>query len=459
MAIKVNQESGQLACVSADWPMLRALNGGSRAMREGKTDYLPKWPKEDQDTYNCRLATATLHPVFRHTCEIMSAKPFARPISMTGVDAIEKWFDDVDLQGTPLQSFAHNLMFQCLSYGLTCVLTDMPTATNIKTRADEVKAGIRPYLTVYPAWSILGWTSANNKLTMIRLAETVTEQDGDWGVKFVKQVRVLRPGTWEIYRQVENNPEEWFVYQNGRTTVKEIPVVFFYGNKLSFGVGQSPLIDIAFNNVKHYQSESDQDTIGHVARVPILFGTGFQPTDNITIGSSDAVIAEDATATLQYVEHSGEAINSGRQALLDLEDRMRMAGADLTSGHRPGLLTATQVDSEGEGNRSKLQAICENFEESFEACLGFMAEFVNAPTEIEFEVFKDFGAASPLEPQLITIAVTSGIISKRTAFEELTRRGIISPECTWEDETKRLTDQGPIEPLALTPQAKPKEVA
>jgi hypothetical protein len=35
-------------------------------------------------------------------------------------------------------------------------------------------------------------------------------------------------------------------------------------------MGISPLRDLAYLNVKHWQSQSDQDTILHVARVPIL---------------------------------------------------------------------------------------------------------------------------------------------------------------------------------------------
>lgn len=446
-ATQVNQPSGQLDSVCKEWDMLQALVSGTGAMREGKEKYLPRWPKEDGDTYTCRLASATLYPAFRHTCEVMAAKPFCRPPLVDGVDSIKPLLDDVDLQNTPLQTFAHNLMFQCLAYGLTCVLVDMPQVRGLKTKADEIAANVRPYLTVYPAWTILGWNvDRSNNLQMIRLKETVLEPDGDWGIKSVEQVRVLRPGTWEIWRQVEKQPDRWGVYDSGTTSINSIPVVFFYGNKLGFGVGQSPLIDLAYNNVKYYQSESDQDTINHVARVPILFGTGFQPTDDITIGSSDAVIAQDPTATLQYVEHSGEAIGSGRTSLQDLADQMRSTGADLINSSRPGTVTATQIDSEGEGSRSKLQAICENFEESFEDCLVLMCAFVGDKTSTEFEVFKDFGSTSPLEPQILTVAVTTGIISKQTAFEELARRDIISPECTWDIESGRLKAQGPIAP-------------
>jgi hypothetical protein len=49
-----------------------------------------------------------------------------------------------------------------------------------------------------------------------------------------------------------------------------IPFVPLYGTRLAFMMGISPLRDVAYLNVKHWQSQSDQDTILHVARVPIL---------------------------------------------------------------------------------------------------------------------------------------------------------------------------------------------
>lgn len=40
--------------------------------------------------------------------------------------------------------------------------------------------------------------------------------------------------------------------------------------------GKPPLIELAHLNVKHWQSQSDQDNILHVIRVPILVRIGIQ---------------------------------------------------------------------------------------------------------------------------------------------------------------------------------------
>jgi hypothetical protein len=48
--------------------------------------------------------------------------------------------------------------------------------------------------------------------------------------------------------------------------------------RCAFGDGEPPLLDLAYLNVKHWQSQSDQDNILHIARVPILALIGVRTT-------------------------------------------------------------------------------------------------------------------------------------------------------------------------------------
>ncbi|MCV5359812.1 DUF4055 domain-containing protein, partial [Escherichia coli] len=83
-------------------------------------------------------------------------------------------------------------------------------------------------------------------------------------------------------------------------------------------------------NIKHWQSQSEQDNILHVARVPLLVAYGLDRNEELTVGASTATIFEDRTKNgLEYVEHSGAAIESGETSLEKLENQMRHAGAKL----------------------------------------------------------------------------------------------------------------------------------
>ena len=439
----VSHQSDAVKAMAAEWPMLEALVGGTKAVRDAGKLFLPQFPKETGDSYNSRLKTATLFPAFARTCGVMAAKPLARPIGIEGLPTeFEPWLEDIDRAGTDIHGFSSQILFDCLQKGVTGVLVDYPRADGVKTKAQEKQAAVRPYLTRYPAETILGWRTevgeSNAVLTQLRLLETVEEPDSEWATVAVRQIRVLTPGGWQVWRK-NTKTDEWLLYEEGTTTLTKVPFVFFYGIKKGFGLGASPLLDLAYLNVEHYQSASDQQTILHVARVPILFARGFSETDNLTIGANSAATSMSETAELKFVEHSGAAIDAGRQSLLDLEDRMRQSGAELLV-QKPAVTTATQIVSEGDANRSTLQRIAEAFEDSLETCLNLMGEWVGQTIETEVGVYKDFGASnlSDASAAILVNAEANGIVSKETVFTQLQRMDIVPQEVEFEDETTKV---------------------
>ncbi len=440
----VRSESEAISAMGTQWPMILALLSGTSAMRKGTTKYLPQWPNEQAESYASRLATATLYPAFSRTVEVMASKPFSKPVAIDEgtPPRIVEWLDDVDLSGRNLHSFAADVMLDCISYGLSGVLVDYPQASQVRTRADEMVTGVRPYFAHYKPQSIIGWKSTKRNgmevLTQVRLLESVEEEDGPFGTKQVEQVRVLEPGLWFVYRKLG---DDWVIYEEGTTTLSEIPFVFFYGIRKSFGIGLAPLLELAFQNVEHWQSLSDQQTILHVARVPILVTVGADNT-SITVGASSAV-GLPVGADMRFVEHSGQAIEAGRKSLLDLEERMRQTGAELLV-LKPGDITATQVTSENEANRCTLQKIVEVFEDCLDQCLQYMADWVGEAEGGSVSLFTDFGAATLGEAsaELLLKANQSGKLSDETMFDEWKRRGIISPENEWDDEQERISEQG-----------------
>lgn len=444
---KVDQRSAAVDAMAAAWPVIDALVGGTLAMRKAGKLFLPQWPKEDDESYKERLGTAVLFPAFTRTTEVLASKPFARPIKVENVPArVEEMFPNIDMMGTDLHAFCGQAMMACLRYGLHGVLVDAPEAEGVKTKADEKKAGVRPYMTHYPASSILGWRAAKNAdgsyLTQLRLMEEVTEPDGLFGEQIIQQVRVLTPGAWEIWRQektADGTKQQWVKVKEGTTTIKVIPFVFFYGLRDGFGIGKPPLLELAHMNVEHWQSASDQQTILHVARVPILFGKGFTAKDKIVVGSKAATISLNEKAELKYVEHTGAAIEAGAKAIHDLEDRMRETGAELLT-ERQGEVTAQQVNSEDEDNRSTMQKIAEEFEDALESCFKLMALWLGEQSTPEVEIYKDFSAADLFgkSGDLLMSAVDKKIVSKQTAREHLKRADVLAHDLDETEEIKRL---------------------
>lgn len=454
MPLAVNERTSEIERLAKEWPMLEALVGGTTAMRDAGEKFMPKFPSEEIESHKARVRTATLFPAFRRTAAVMAAKPFAKPLTLsedTPPD-IEAWADDIDREGVNLHAFAGEMLLEALQFGLCGVLVEAPKAINTtrpSSKAEQARAGVRPYFVRVKHSQILGYRveRANGRLLMsqLRIAEPTTVPDGDYGEKTVERVRVLTPGAWEVWEKVgSNGVMSWVKIEDGKSGLPVIPFVPFYGTRLGFMCGVSPLVDLAHLNVKHWQSQSDQDTILHVARVPILFASGFPEDTSIAIGASTAVRSTDAAADIKWVEHTGAAIGAGRESLADLQEQMIQAGAELLV-KRPGARTATESAGDAEANKSDLQRITETFEDGLDQALQYMADYAGLGTGGEVSLYKDFGAATLTDAsaQLVVTMQQGGLISNETAIREMQRRGALSDNIDPDDEAERVAMQDP----------------
>jgi hypothetical protein len=450
MADSVRKESSAVSAMSQHWQIITDLLGGTPAMRKAGKRHLHQWANEDNESYADRLKVATLFPAFGRTIEVLAGKPFSKPLTL-GDDVparLKPWTDDIDLQGRNLHSFAASVLGQALAYGLSGILVDYPPVSGIRTAADEQKAGVRPYFVQIHPQNLLGWRSERvngaEVLTQLRLLECITEYDGDFGEKVIEQVRVLYPGRWETWRKKEgSSTEEWVLYAEGVTTLKKIPYVPVYGNRTGYMTAKPPLLEMAHLNVKHFQVQSDRDNIVHMGCVPILFAKmlGEAP---ITVGASSAIKSESPDADLKYVEHDGKAISAGRDLLLDLEDQMRQAGAELLV-IKPANITEAQTQADNEQGRCALQRTTEDLEDALDQAMQIFAEWVGEKTGGHVTLHKDFGVEmlASISADILQKMGASGNLSQETVFEELQRRNIVRPELTWEQERERLDAQGP----------------
>ena len=444
---KVSEEAANLQthCARID-----ALLGGTYTMRKAGKQYLPQWRGEDDESYGLRIAVATLFPAYARTIDVLSAKPFSKPLTL-GEDVPERlkpWLQDVDLSGRDLHSFLSEITQEAMGYGFAGILVDFPKAGNLVTKADEQAAGVRPYFVQVHVQNVLGWLPKNatslKGLTQLRMLEIVSVPNGDFDTTEIEQVRVLGRGTWKTYRQREaSSKKEWVLHDEGRTTLQTIPFVPVYGKRLGYMRATPPLLELAYANVEHWQTKSDRQTNLHMLSVPILFARMLEAAV-LTVGAGSAVKAEHPDADMKYVEMSGAAVEAGRLALLDLEDQMRQAGAELLV-IKPGNVTESQTLADNEQGACALQKIAGNVEDAGDQALQFMAEWVGEAEGGHITIFKDFGAASLAEASadLLFKSAAGGKISGETYFNELQRRGILSPDLDWETEQERIQSSGP----------------
>lgn len=471
MALAVNDRSPAIVKLARHWAVTEPLMEGTLAMRDAGEALLPRFANEDVAAHQTRLKLTTLFPAFKRTVLVMAGKPFSKlailsedcPVEIKGQpadpkvpgsEAIEGWADNIDREGVNLHSFASEMLIEALAHGLCGILVEAPRpitgANGVPTRKEQAKAGVRPYWVRIKHNQILGYQISRENgpavLTQLRLAETAEVADGPWGTKTVNRVRVLTPGAWEVWEQNGTSPgkdAEWAMIDSGQTVVPYISFVPLYGFRRGLMDGESPLLELAYSNVKHWQSQSDQDNMLHFARQPILVATGFADTDDIAIGAATAIKTSNENAKVTWTELQGQSIAEGRTSLAALEEQMIQAGAELLT-KKPGSRTATETSNDAEANKADLQRIVETFEDALDTALKMTADYSALPCGGKVTLFKDFGAAllTDASAQLVVNAQQSGLISKVTAITELQRRGTLSADIDADDEAEKVAAEG-----------------
>jgi hypothetical protein len=446
--------------------MVETLKGGTVAMRAAGPTYLPRNVAELAEEYTARLTRSFLFAAYARTVELMVGKVFAKPVEPgdTVPDELREWLADVDLEGTDIHAFAARFCEAAFDEGLAHILVDLPNTAPADTLADERALGVRPYWALIRASAVLGWRSVveNGKpvLSQLRVAETATVPDGEFGEKTVDRVRVYeRDGSWTLWQAVQGSGTEqaktYSLILDGRLSIGKIPLVTFYARRTGYMTGAPLLEDLAWLNVEHWQKSSDQSNILHVARVPILFAKGIQATGGLVVSPNSVVTAEGEHADLKYVEHTGAAITAGQLDLDALVDRMAALGVDILIKKRPagGTADATATGkaiTEG-GENSVLGNLARNLKQTLDHALRLTGEWVKRDPETVGGIDMDTQLGVPAADrsdvaELVKLRV-SGEISAETLFAELQRREILDPSITYEDERQRIESEGP--PLGM----------
>ncbi|WP_413724660.1 DUF4055 domain-containing protein [Sodalis sp. RH16] len=429
------------SCMVDDWDLIDALMGGTKGMRGAGEKYLPRWPNEDIDAYKCRLKVATLLPALEETIKGMNGRVFADETTLSAdtPDDIKFYAENFDLAGNNLDVWAQQFFNKAMERGLCHALVDYPRIEGVSNLAQEKAVGARPYAIIIDPRQLIGWKSARTAkgetLTEIRIMECVTVPDGEWGEKEVLQIRLLRPNYCALYQKQQdaNNQAVWALTDEWATTMDTIPLVTLYTKRTGFMTASPPLLNLAHLNVKHWQSQSDQDTILHVARVPILSVFGLADDQELTLGASTAMKFNDRTKQgVEYTEHTGASIDAGQASLDDLLDQMRMAGAKLLRKENTSTKSVDQVGQETMQEDSPLYTMANSLEDALDNVLQFMADWrgMDDGGNVEIHTELDMSSLSVDAPGVTALvsAYQAGAIRKVDLVRDLQTLGLIDAD-------------------------------
>lgn len=430
--------------------MFDALLGGTETMRQAGKLFLPQWAQETDAAYRDRLATSTLLPVLKETVANMVGRVFFQDMDTSLVaDSVKELLPNFDWQNNAMNVFCAHWFADALAKGASYVLVDYPENSGGVTLADEKRLGLRPYAVLIKNSDVLGFRYEMRAgcavLTQFRYKQTIMAYDGEFGEQAIEQINVHEVGRVRRYRK--NSEGELFLHsetalmKNGEP-LDFIPVVDLVLEKTGFFAGQPPLLELAYLNVKHWQSQSDQDNITHYVRAPLLQYQGSAEMEKIALAAG-YLIQVGENGALSYVEHSGAAIQTGAAALEKLEQDMQIAGAKLLTQTKLAL-TDTQARDEAERGVSLLRHYANLLEDSIGRVLDIMAfwqgQSDGGSVDISGSIDADYSPTISLD--VLVKMNAAGVLSDETLFDEAKKRGIISPMREWAAEKERLALQG-----------------
>ena len=446
--LTVNQPTKAFEELNKVWNKTRSLMGGTEAMRDQEEKYLPREPAETRKSYENRLARSVLFNAYRETIETSTGRPFSKPIQFENFGSrFLELNENIDLQGNNIDVFARNWFKTALAHSNAYVIIDYPKRPDIEGRADEPPSledervlGLRPYWRIVEPYRVIGWRAVIVGGVVIPIQIRIREKAdvfvGLFDTIEVERVRVLEPGSFQLY-QKDPTSGRWGLEDSGvfldaqGKQLDFIPIVnFVIGEEIGFMQARPKFEDLADLNILHWQSQSDQQNILHVARVPILFGSGFHDEDDIEIGSSRWIKGPEGS-DLKYVEHSGAAIEAGRQSIEDLENQMRIMGAEILV-RDPAKVTATQKVLDTDEALSDLENGVVRFEDAMAQAYDLTNRWLgDSPDAVgEIDIFKDFGISAQAfeETQILLQTRLAKQITQETFLMELKRRGLIGDD-------------------------------
>lgn len=430
------------------WHLLHDLLGGTSTMRVAAGTWLPMEPEESSKAYIVRLNRSILYNAFADTVEKISSKPFSRSVTLEGTlpGVLEEIEHDVDGSGTNLTQFCNDLFTAECIYGLTHILVDFTNLVEVDddgteverdtlSMADERNAGARPIFIHIKPPALIGWKAekvdGRDVLSEIRIAEVRIEQVGQYGDKEVNFVRVYGIDSWELWKQTED--DKWAMESSGTHTFGSVPLVTIYINKTGFMQANPPLLDLAWLNLAHWQSYSDQRNILRFARTAILFAKGLTDEDisrKVTLGPNRIFRTTSEVADMKYVEHTGASIAAGERDLRTLVEEMEVLGLQPLIG-QSGNQTATGKAIDEAKSQTSVQAWIRNEENGIREAYILAAEWLKAgeiSDDFAINIFNEFGLSMRANEDIAALLQmrAKGMISHDTFITEVKRRGILS---------------------------------
>lgn len=456
-----------------DWKKVRDVISGERAIRRGGVTYLPRPSGMDDSEWNCYLERAHFFNATGRTADGLHGAVFEKKpvISDNPPEALKNLLEDVDRSGRGIDQFASDCVWDALPTNWGGIFVDYPEADEKTDRGTAEKLGLRAYAAWYTAESVINWRYENrgNKkvLTFIVLHEPYEQKKAsdEFSSEIKNRYRVLDFDEFGFYRvRVYDDagtsglsiPESTTTPKIGKEALDFIPFFPFPGNEPE----KSMLLDLANENIGHYQKTADYENGLHLTGIPTPYAAGLSgpPVDSATgkelpikLGGNSFLFIPDAAGKAAYLEFEGTGLAQLEKAIQNTEERMAILGARIISAEKKGVESADAARIHRAGENSVLAAFALNASEVLTNVIRLLArwEGIQGCEKITYKLNTEYDV-EVMESQLfgaLTSAHISNKIGRKVYFYNLKKNGRVPEDMDLdgfeEDIADSTADHGP----------------
>jgi len=414
------------------WSRIRDCVDGSDAVKEKRTEYLPKLTGQSVDEYNAYLKRALFFSVADRTLKAIVGLMTAREPTIEAPDEMRAYFEDVDNQGTSFFELSRWVIEEIVAMGRTGLLIDYPVS------------GGRAYSVPYIAENIINW---NTDPTIRNLNMLVLAEEKFWPqpntIHFISryiEYRLLRldqEGYYagEVWRRSAADTSLGSL--NRRAIIEPrvrgdrldiIPFTFFTSEGINTELVKPPMLDIVDVNLSHYRSSADLEHGRHFTALPVPVVSGVDSDEPLRVGSERAWVLPPHQAKAYYLEFTGQGLQSLEKALKEKSDQMAIFSTRLMDTSSRGSESPDNVRIRHSSDAANMTRIAEVVENGFNRHYNLIKEMEGIsgpPVKITFN--KHF-----LDPRLpaselreLVKAYSEGAINEETLIFNLQRGDIM----------------------------------
>jgi len=432
------------------WTLLNADGLG-----EAKKDYLQREPAEPSSAYMARLGRSTYTPIYRD-----SIRSYAGLLSRFNLidppSSLEQNKDDVDLQGSSVQSFMTMVDECALRDGGTFVMVDMMPDSGENNFFDQMKDGRHPYFVHIKRADVINWQVSYERgvetVSQVTVRQLRSKASEGFGSEVEPVYYVLTPGKVEVYRLVKSDTSRWANQKvdEMQTSLPIVPIVWYGATTTRFAQGDLPMDGLADLSIQHFQMRSDLSELLHKCAmpVPVRKGAPIGPDGKpapLVLGPNTAVdLGSEGGADFSFAEPSGKSLERHQKEIEHVEELMDRSSLNFLYG--ANVKTATEASLRASQVSASVSALVRNKTSMFGRLMRLWAWYAGEQAQITDEsglaindalINKPLGASEIA--QLVNL-YNNDLLSKQTVLDELQRGGVLDPDLVMEDEMERIDE-------------------